>query len=96
MVTNITDQLFSSDLNDNVEDEKQHCVYTREEQDLLEKYKEKYMAATSASQRKTIAQLEMLSALFNFWKEKGIVCDKKDTQIKSDVSLMFLLQYIIF
>ena len=69
MATNITGQLFSSNLNDNVKDEKQHCLYTREEQDPLEKYKDKYMAATSASQRKTIAQPEMLPALFNYWKE---------------------------
>jgi hypothetical protein len=77
--------LFSSDFNLEEDDTERDSVYSDEEQKVINKHKDKYLSATSPSQRKSIAQLEMFPDLFNYWKAKGIIYDKMDTRIKSNV-----------
>jgi hypothetical protein len=89
-MTEVTDNLnfqntFSPDLTDNGEDQNRRPVYSKEERAVIDKFKEKYMAATYPFQRKSIAQLEMFPQLFNYWKEEGKIYDKKETRRKSNV-----------
>jgi hypothetical protein len=43
------------------------------------------MAATSPTERKAIAKIEMFPALFNHWRERGISFNTKETVIKTKV-----------
>lgn len=83
--------LFSSDLSDKDKGNEEHGVYSDGERDIINTFKDKYMAATTAFQRKTIARLEMLPKLFNYWKkEKGIIIyEKKELLFKSKVCSSF-------
>jgi len=99
MLTDITadidfNLLFSSDFN--LEEDDTDSVYSDEELKVINKHKEKYLNATSPSQRKSIAQLEMFPDLFNYWKENGIIYDKKDTRIKSNVKFVIFISVIMF
>jgi hypothetical protein len=100
MSTDITDdldyaQLFSIDLNDNIDDET-HGVYNKGEHEIIDKYKERYFSAKSPSERKSLAQLEMFPALFDYWKKKGIVTDKKDTKIRAMVGSLSIFEPIFY
>ena len=57
------DGFFYSDNGQDANSEERR-VYTDKEREVNEKFKEKYLAATSASQRRNIAQLEMFPDLF--------------------------------
>lgn len=85
--------LFSSDLN--IEGDDTDSVYSEEELKVIHKYKDKYFDATSPSQRKTVAQLEMFPDLFNYWKANGIIYDNKDLRIKSNVSFVIFISVIV-
>lgn len=63
-----------------------HRVYSVEELKIINKFKDKYMAATSSTERKNCAQLEMFPKLFNYWKDNGKIYDQDQTKIKSNVS----------
>lgn len=70
-----------------------HRVYTEEERKILDVFKDKYKNATSAGERKMIAQLEMLPALFNYWKSEGQICDEIETKRKSIVCSFILFSF---
>ena len=80
------DGFFYSDNGHNANSEERR-VYTDKEREVIEKFKEKYLAATSASQRRNIAQLEMFPDLFNHWSSQGIVYNKAETRRKSNVGI---------
>ena len=97
MSTDITDDLNSHNFNllsitDYAEGGTTHRVYSAEEHKVIDKFKDKYMEASSASQRKNIAQLEMFPALFNYWKAEGKFYDRQATRVKSDVCILFILK----
>lgn len=62
-----------------------HRVFSEDEHKVLYEYREKYMAATSPTERKAIAKIEMFPALFNHWRERGISFNTKETVIKTKV-----------
>ena len=85
---NFFNEQFSSENSDldgetNFEDQRQPLVYTREERTVLDKYKDKYMSATTPTERKTIAQLDIFPDLFNHWKKEGKSYNRKETRRKS-------------
>lgn len=86
-MTDITnsDLLRMPDIDDQNEDENVTRVYTKEERNIINSFKDKYMAATSPSERRTIAQLEMLPKLFNYWKDRGITYNTKLRKTKTNV-----------
>ena len=75
--------LGPTDIND-YEEGTRHRVYSVEE--IINKFKDKYMTATSSTERKNCAQLEMFPKLFNYWKDNGKIYDQEQTKIKSNVS----------
>jgi len=76
-------------ITDHAEGGTAHRVYSAEERKVIDKFKDKYMAASSASHRKNIAQLEMFPALFNYWKAEGKVYDRQETRAKSIVCIFY-------
>ena len=94
MSTDITDDLDCHNFNqlsitDYAEGGTTHRVYSAKERKVIDKFKEKYMEATSPTQRKNIAQLEMFPALFNYWKAQGKIYDRQATRVKSNVCIFF-------
>jgi hypothetical protein len=73
---------FTSDITDKGTS---HRVYSKEEHQVIDQYKDKYLAANSSTERKNIAQLEMFPDLFNYWKSQGIVYDNEKTRTKANV-----------
>jgi hypothetical protein len=78
--------LFSSRIILNPDVENSHKVYNDGELEVINSFKDQYMAALSSAQRKHIAQVEMFPKLFNYWKEQGFVYESIDLRIKSNVS----------
>ena len=77
---------MSTDTTDNeASNEIQTRVYNKQERAVIDKFKDKYLEATTSSMRKTIAQLEIFPALFNYWKGIGKIYDNKKTRMKSNV-----------
>lgn len=96
MSTDITDNLvdtddldlpllFSSRITFNPDEVNPRQVYNKGELEVINKFKDQYMAAPSPGQRKIIAQTQMFPMLFNYWKGKGIIYQNKDLRIKSNV-----------
>ena len=77
MSTDTTDNEASNDI--------QTRVYNIQEHAVIDKFKDKYLEAMTSSMRKTIAQLEIFPALFNYWKGIGKIYDNKKTRMKSNV-----------
>ena len=50
---------------------RRHRVYGPDERGVINVHKEEYLKATSAEQRKQIAQ-QVLADLFNHWAERGV------------------------
>jgi predicted acyl esterase len=90
-MTDITDYhdwnfLLQSDVTDNSDEGTKHRVYSKQDHDeVIDRYRDKYLAATSSTQRKNIAQVEMMPHLFNYWKKKGKIYDREKLRIKSIV-----------
>jgi flagella basal body P-ring formation protein FlgA len=63
-----------------------HKVYSQDALTIINKFKDKYMAATSASSRLTIARAQILPELFNYWKAKGKIYKGHRLKMKSNVS----------
>src|SRR5271155_1295887 len=63
------------------------CEYTVEERVLLGHYKEQYRSKTTAGERRSIIQTQILVAIFNYWDSKGIVPDAEDTQDRIKVCI---------
>lgn len=85
-MTDIAQNFLSfTDVTDNPDEDNPNSVYSKSERKVIDKYKEAYLAATSSAERRAIAQLQMFPDLFNFWKSKGKIYDKKDTRTKSNV-----------
>lgn len=78
----------SSDSSDSSQNPRR--VYTDEERAVIDVYKSRYLEASSSASRKTIAQVEVFPALFNYWKDRGKIYKKKKTQMKADVSPYFI------
>jgi hypothetical protein len=96
MTTDISDptefaDLFAFDYLDNPDEENPHGAYNKGEHDVIDKYKDRYLSATSASQRRSLAQIQIFPELFNYWKEKGFVYDKREAQIKANVRRLLIL-----
>lgn len=72
-------------------DEEKTGVFTENEQKIIDKFKDQYMAATSAFQRRTVAQVEILPKLFNHWKSRGKIYDKEGTKLKTNVRSCFVV-----
>lgn len=88
MATNISynyEYNFLTGLSDEENPPKKGRVYSKEDLVVINKYKEKYQAASSANQRKMVAMLEILPALFNHWKAKGKVYTEETKRKKCDV-----------
>ena len=64
---------------------KQHRIYDEQERAAIDVFKSKYLEATTSACRKTIAQLDIFPALFNYWKSKGLVYANEDLKVKSNV-----------
>lgn len=90
MTTDITDYhdllRFEDEEDETPQGATPHRVYSEEEHKVIDKYREKYMAATSPTERKTIAELEMFPELFNYWRESGLIFNKKETLVKTKVN----------
>jgi hypothetical protein len=86
---------LTSDITDNAANGTSHRVYSKEEHLVIDKYKDKYLAANSSTDRKNIVQLEMFPELFNYWKSNGIVYDKETTKMKSIVCVYPYLSFPI-
>ena len=71
---------MSTDIPDN-----QHRVYNEQERASIDVFKNKYMEATTAAARKSIAQLEIFPALFNYWKSIGKVFSTEEIKMRSNV-----------
>lgn len=56
------------------------CEYTVEERLILGQYKEVYRSKTTAGERRSVIQTQILVAIFNYWDSKGIVPDADETQ----------------
>ena len=80
--------LLSSDVTDNAKDASKYRVYSDSDHVIIDKYKDIYMAATSSTQRKNLAQLKMFPELFNHWKSQGKVYEKDKLLLKAKVSLL--------
>src|SRR5277367_4795639 len=63
------------------------CEYTVEERLILGQYKEIYHAKTTAGDRRSVIQTQILVAIFNYWDSKGIVPDTQETQDRIKVHI---------
>jgi len=61
-------------------------LYNSEERAVINVYKEEYLKAASAQERKQLTQNKILPALFNYWSEKGI--DLSDPRPRTKVCLV--------
>jgi hypothetical protein len=64
------------------------CEYTPEERLILGQYKEIYRAKTTAGERRSVIQTQILVAIFNYWDAKGIVPDAQETQDRIKVHII--------
>jgi hypothetical protein len=64
-------------------------VYNEQERAAIDVFKDQYMEATSPGGRKTIAQVHVFPALFNYWASIGTVIDEKQKELRSLVCLIF-------
>jgi hypothetical protein len=53
-------------------------VYNAQERAAIDPFKTEYLAATTPAARKTIAQVHILPALFNYWTSIGQVIDDNE------------------
>jgi hypothetical protein len=74
-----------SDLSGNESPRRVEPVYNEAELAVIDVFKLKYFEATSPSARKTIAKLDILPVLFNYWKGIGKIYNKKELRMKSEV-----------
>jgi hypothetical protein len=71
---------MSTDITDN-----QHRVYNVHERASIDVFKIKYMEATTPAARKSIAQLDVFPALFNYWMSIGNIYSTEEIKMKSNV-----------
>jgi hypothetical protein len=67
------------------DDEDDNRVYNEEERDLINSFKDSYMAARTPTERRMITQTNILPKLFNYWKDRGKKYNKRDTKTKTNV-----------
>lgn len=70
-------------------DREYNPVYSKAERAVIDVHKEKYMACTSASQKRLYAQNIMFKDIFNHWKSQGIINNKECAKSKSKVRLTY-------
>lgn len=58
-------------------------VYNKHERAAIDIYKIEYMEATTPAARKTICQLKIFPALFNYWESIGDVIDDEEKVSRS-------------
>jgi hypothetical protein len=73
----------------------QHRVYDEHERAAIDNFKDKYMEATTSAGRKNIAQLENFPALFNYWKSRDVVYNKKEIEMKSNVRFTYIFRNVL-
>jgi len=64
-------------------------VFNQQERALIDPFKPEYMNTTTPASRKTIAQVHIFPALFNYWAENGVDLNDEEIQVRSDVSTLF-------
>jgi hypothetical protein len=60
-------------------------AYSEDERRVMDKFKTAYMLTETPSERKTIAQVDIFPALFNFWSSKGIDLNTKEKNKRTEV-----------
>jgi hypothetical protein len=63
-----------------------HPVYNKDERDILDSFKDRYLAHTSSSSKKTFAQNTMFPELFDYWETQGFNYSVKQALEKANVS----------
>ncbi|KAF8799628.1 hypothetical protein BYT27DRAFT_7263714 [Phlegmacium glaucopus] len=58
-------------------------TYNTQERAAIDVFKDQYLEATSPATRKTIAQLHIFPALFNYWGTIGEVIDDREMELRT-------------
>ncbi|KAF8801049.1 hypothetical protein BYT27DRAFT_7262369 [Phlegmacium glaucopus] len=58
-------------------------IYNTQEHGAINVFKNQYLEATSPAARKTIAQVHILPALFNYWISVGQVVDNREIKVRT-------------
>lgn len=61
-------------------------VYNAQERSAIDPFKTQYLEATSPAARKTIAQVHIFPALFNYWSSIVEVFDDEKMYLRATVS----------
>ena len=65
-------------------------VYNAEERAVIDVFKTQYMAATTPTARKTIAQVHILPAIFNFWAGWGQTFNDTEMEMRIQVHIFLM------
>jgi hypothetical protein len=61
-------------------------AYNEDERLVINKFKEDYMKSTSPAERKTIAQVKIFPAIFEYWSSIGVDLNPAEQDKRSQVS----------
>jgi hypothetical protein len=67
-------------------------IYNSEERSKIDIFKPQYLEATSPAARKTIAQVHIFPALFNYWTSIGHIIDDHAMRVRSAVCRSFKIR----
>lgn len=65
-------------------------AYNEGERLVIDKFKEEYMKSTTPTERKTIAQVKIFPAIFEYWSSIGVDLNPVEQDKRSEVSCVLL------
>lgn len=68
-------------------------VYNAAERAVIDVFKTQYMAATTPTARKTIAQVHILPALFNYWGGLGHAFNESEIELRIQVYVLYITRH---
>lgn len=69
-------------------------VYNKDEREVIDQFKTRYMEETSPGGRKDLAQMHIFPSLFNYWLDKGYIFDEHEKLYRCDVCFKYFVGYI--
>jgi hypothetical protein len=61
-------------------------AYNQDERRVIDEFKEEYMKTTTPAERKTISQVKIFPAIFEYWSKIGVDLTPDEMDKRSEVS----------
>lgn len=65
-------------------------VYDDKEREIIDGFRERYMACTTPGERRDLATKKLFPELFNYWSSLGVNLNQEEENRRSDVSKKYL------